>query len=238
MVDMRRIPLIKKDSINDWNNYSRNIETFPYLRKYLEHPIKKCIEKTSNPLAIEFIVWLLMGDMGELERSEEAFKELEDNLGENNLKKTFKELEDEINSKSKSHQISRKIASLWAEILAANYLIKIYDSVKRYEKVGGDWLCNDSTIVSVKTKLDLDLNYQLIDNSIFSLFCPEENDVIKRYNKIILKSDNRIEDAFINNIIWFLENHLSDFVVRSDILMYSEDFIQEKFNFQPRNLTV
>lgn len=228
--------LLKKDSLNDWNNYSGNIEKFPYIRKYLEHPLKKRIEKTSNPLAIEFIVWLLMGDMRELERSEEAFKEIENNLGEDNLRKTFRELETE-NAKG-AREISKKIDSLWAELLAANYLIRRYNSVKRYEEKGGDWRCNNSTIVSVKSKLDLDSNCELIDYNIFSLFCLEENDVIRRYNKVSLMRPINIDDVFINKIISFLENDLSDFVVRSDILMYSYNYIPEEFNSQINNLTV
>jgi len=36
------------------------------------------------------------------------------------------------------------------------------DKIKEY----GDWLCGDNTIVSVKTKNELDHNYEIIENAI------------------------------------------------------------------------
>ncbi len=229
MIDLLRGCLIKKDSINEWDSYPKNIDKFPYVKKYLEPLLRKWIKSTSNPLAIEWVVLLLTGGM---ERSEEAFKGLEDNLGEDNLRKVLNELENSKKSikskKEDADQISIKIASLWGEILVYSSLKERYGFVEKMEKTG-DWLCNGSIIISVKTKLDLDLNYELIENSIRSLFYLKENDAIgRRYSIVSLMRPVNIDHAFRQKINWFIEKHLSDSIIRSDKLMYSIDSIQEE----------
>lgn len=222
MIDLIPSCLIKKDSINDWNSYSKNIDKFPYVKKYLEPLLIRCIENTNNPLAIGWVVSLLRGTLDGLEKT---LRKLEDDLGEDNLRGVFRELEK--SKASDADQINVKIDSLWGEISVFNSLKKRYSLVEKLDEIG-DWLCDGSTILSVKTKLDLDLNYELIENSIKSLYFLEENDDMIRYNTISLMRPIHIDHAFREKIIWFIENHLSDSIIRSDKLMYSISSIQEE----------
>lgn len=203
MIDEIPNKLIKKADLNKWEQYAANIGKSPYIKKYFEVLLKQWVEKVSYPLAIPLVASFFRGRLDDFEN---RLKEWEGNLGENTLKKIINELKDE---KSKFHDdINKKIKSLFGEVMALDELLtrQSYNTVEKINEIG-DWKCDGNTIVSVKTKQGLDLNYELIDNTIYSLWLIEENYTLRKY-RFELKEQKDINDAFRKKIIKFLELHL------------------------------
>lgn len=208
MIDLMPKSLICKNYINQWKQYSHNIEdsSYIYIKKYLLDSFKRWVENCDNPLAIPWVADLFENDLGSKENN---FKELEKSLEENNFKSLFEEL---TNNKTKNpHEISKKIESLKGEIFAFYELKKKYGSVKKISQIG-DWLCDENIIVSVKTKFVSDYNYQLIENTIKSLFFIKENTVLRKYNHITLENLKEIDNNFRNKITCFLNSEFADLV--------------------------
>jgi hypothetical protein len=216
--------LVKQNNLNNWDCYSRNIGKFPYIGKYLGPLLTKWVKNTRNPLAIPIVFSLLRG---ELRRSEEAFKELENSIGESTLKEAINEIE-QYNEKE-SYLISIKNASLWAELLVSNYLKTKYSLVRKINE-RGDWLCNDSIVYSVKTKLDLDLDYSQIENSLIGLSLVDENNVVRKYNTISIMRPTHVDYSFKNKIFPFFETCLVDIIYRADISLNKERYFLEEIN--------
>jgi len=133
---------------------------------------------------------------------------MEKSIGEKNLSELFYELKIQ---KSDPSQITTKIHSLFGEIFTYSELIKKYDKVNKI-KEHGDWLCNDKTVVSVKTKNELDHNYEIIENTLRALYFIKENNVLRKYNNIRIDEGKNIDDKFRNSVIWFINLILSEFI--------------------------
>lgn len=203
MIDLMPKKLISINNINDWNKYLDNFKNLNYLKKYLKDSFRVWVENCKNPLSIPWISYLLEDN---LEKQENNFKKLENFLGKNNFDNLISEL---VNDKTKNpHAISKKIESLFGEIFAFSEIIKKYKNIKKINE-NGDWLCDGNVILSVKTKFSLDYNYQLIENTIKSLFFIKENNILRKYNDINLEQFKNIDDKFRNKVVWFLESHLA-----------------------------
>jgi len=100
---------------------------------------------------------------------------------------------------------------LFGEVFAYFDLIKKFNKVNKIEE-HGDWLCDDKTVVSVKTKNALDHNYELIENAIRSLYFIKENSFLKKYNHIEISQGKNIDYKFRNNVTWFINSVLSEFI--------------------------
>lgn len=194
-VDVMPKNLIRKDDLNKWNKYSQNICKYPCIDKYLSKIIKEWVEKYGNPLQIPWVLWSYIDRLKELN---EAFKLLEERAG----KETVNKLMNELNTykPESAYEILNKIHSLIGEITVFFELSKKYKNIRKINSMG-DWECNNS-IVSVKSKLILDFNYQIIENFIKSLFYIEENYILRKYGEIEIKdSYKNIDDVFLKKII-------------------------------------
>lgn len=137
---------------------------------------------------------------------------MEKSIGESNLSELLYELK---NQKSNPAQITTKIHSLFGEIFTYSELIKKYNKVDKIKEYG-DWLCDDKTVVSVKTKNELDHNYEIIENAIRALYFIKENSFIKKYNHIRIEDGKNIDDKFRTSVIWFINSALSEFIYFQD----------------------
>jgi len=208
MIDLMPKNLICKNSINEWKQYSNNIEysNYRYTKKYLLDSFKRWVENCNNPLAIPWVAYLFENN---LENIENNFKNLEKYLEVNNFKNLFEEI---TNNKTKNtYEISKKIESLRGEIFAFNELKKKYRVIKKISQTG-DWLCDENIIVSVKTKFASDYNHQLIENTIKSLFFIKENMIFRKYNHITLEKLKGIDNRFRNKIACFLNLEFANIV--------------------------
>ena len=206
MADIMPKKFIDKININDWNQYSSNLDNLPYIKKYLVNLLKKWVENIDNPLSIILVVDLFKDELADVNRNLEEFERI---MGVNNLNKLLGELE---SLKTKySDEVSKKISSLHGEILVFKELTKKYKSIKKMES-NGDWLCDKDTIVSVKSFLELDFNYYSIENCLNSMFFIQSNHILRDYSTIKLPNCENIDDGFRKKIIWFLESELITFL--------------------------
>ncbi len=150
---------------------------------------------------IFWIQWLYKNNLDELDQD---LKKLEEKIGKDSLKLVFAELKNEDN---RTEAIIKKMQSLKGEFVAFNKLSSDgYTGLKKMRQVG-DWE-NDNTIISVKSILDLDLNYKLIEDTIRGMIFVKENEILRKYNHIDLRDGKKIDDQFRTKIITYLQNSL------------------------------
>ena len=207
MLDLMPAKLIGLKDLNNWNKYSKNLNNLSFVKKYLGDTLKIWVENKNNfnPLSISLIVNLFKNGLGSFNKT---LGKMEESIGENNLSELFNELKIQ---KSDPSQITTKIHSLFGEIFTYSELIKKYDKVNKI-KEHGDWLCNGKTVVSVKTKNELDHNYEIIENTLRALYFIKENNVLRKYNNIRIDEGKNIDDKFRNSVIWFINLILSEFI--------------------------
>lgn len=193
--------LIRLKDINNWENYSVGLNNKEFVKRYLESILKKWVKKHPNPLSINWVQKLYED---KLENLDKILKVFENKMGKENLKSLLEELKKEGGN---AESVTEKIESLIGEIIAFDKLTNEgYTKLRKIHEIG-DWE-NDTTIISVKSILDLDLNYQLIENTIHGMIYVEENNILRKYSKIIPDCENEIDFKFRKEIIWFLENSL------------------------------
>jgi len=207
MLDLMPSKLIGLKDLNNWNKYSKNLNNLSFVKKYLGDTLKIWVENKNNfnPLSISLIANLFKNGLDSFNKT---LGKMEESIGENNLSELFNELKIQ---KSDPSQITTKIHSLFGEIFTYSELIKKYDKVNKI-KEHGDWLCNDKTVVSVKTKNELDHNYEIIENTLRALYFIKENNVLRKYNNIRIDEGKNIDDKFRNSVIWFINLILSEFI--------------------------
>ena len=207
MLDLMPAKLIGLKDLNNWNKYSKNLNNLSFVKKYLGDTLKIWVENKNNfnPLSISLIANLFKNGLGSFNKT---LGKMEKSIGEKNLSELFYELKIQ---KSDPSQITTKIHSLFGEIFTYSELIKKYDKVNKI-KEHGDWLCNDKTVVSVKTKNELDHNYEIIENTLRALYFIKENNVLRKYNNIRIDEGKNIDDKFRNSVIWFINLILSEFI--------------------------
>lgn len=201
MIDIMPQKLISKNDLNNWSYYSNNIGSLIYVKKYLQDVLKYWVENIGKPLSIPWVLDLFEGKLDWLDKK---LGKLEERLKEDNLEKLLEELQ----RTKPSDEANKKIFSLEGEIFVFRELSKKYKNIKKIEE-DGDWEYNN-TIGSVKSKLCLDFNYRLIENTLRGLFFIKENDVLRNYNYIRLGDRKNIGDKFRQKIICFLEEDLND----------------------------
>lgn len=218
--------IIKQKDLHNWTQYSQHIPELPFIKKYLEFLIKHWVDNCNNPLAIYWVSRLLED---KLDYMEDRLKKLEETIGENDLIIIFDEL---LSLKTEyPDEVEKKIDSLTWEILTKYELQRKRSKIEKIDKIG-DWKCDDKIIYSVKSILDIDLNFQLIEHTIRSLFFIEENRILRNYNFIHLSGEEKFfDDKFRKKIIWFIESELVNLFHIADSQILSKPYFdfQEKY---------
>lgn len=202
MLDKIPDKLISKRIINNWNPYSSNLINYNLVNQYCQRGFKKWVQSLENPLAIDWIEQLFTAQLTDIN---DTFKGLEKKLGSENfqhlLTETFKQGGQAI-------EINKKIKSIQGEIYAY-YFLDDYE-VKNLSKINkyGDWE-SENSIISVKSILDLDIQYQLIEREIRGLHFIEENSAIRNFNHVRLNAQAGIDDLFLQHICQFINQSLN-----------------------------
>lgn len=199
MIDVLPKKLLKKSETKKLASYPCDFQNKIFIKKYLKDIFGKWIESESikNPMTIFWVRQLYKRRLDKLEKN---LENLQRKLGENNLRGIFNELENESGDEI---SVVRKIESLKGEITAFKELVNNgYDNLGKINQVG-DWE-NDNSIISVKSILDLDFNYQLLGEIITGMFFAEENSILRKYNKINFKNGKNVDYKFQKNIVDFL----------------------------------
>lgn len=201
VLDQKPKRMISHDEINNWNSYCDGLSSLNHIKKYLETVLKKWIDEIDNPLIIPWIRQLYNHELGFFDN---ALESLENQIGENNLEFILSELS---THGSQPIDLIKKVKSLQSEVFVYSHLSNIgHKNIKKITEIG-DYE-SDSAIISVKSILDLDINYQIIENVIWSLLFIQENDVLWEYAYIQLMKGDGIDDRFLKNIISFIEKSL------------------------------
>ncbi|MFH0888558.1 MAG: hypothetical protein V1871_05050 [Planctomycetota bacterium] len=198
------IRFISENELHNWFLYESNLCNTPYVKKYLGKLLQEWVKNLTNPLASSLVLGLFENDLTDINNN---LMEWEKVITEDNLIKLLAEVS-KSNKVGNADKIAGELKSLSGEMLIYKELEK--EKFKKIEKIGpvGDWLCNDNLIVSVKTKLSLDFNYQVIEDTIRGLLCIEGNSILRNYNRIHISDAKEIGYRFRDKVILFLNTHL------------------------------
>lgn len=213
--------LISQKDLNNWKKYSAGLKENKFVKKYLGTTLKRWVENLLSPMSVNWVLWLYKSKLDKLNEYLETF---ENRLGEENLKLLFSELKKEAGN---TESTIIKIRSLTGEITAFNKLAD--EGHKNLKKIsaGGDWE-SETAIISVKSILDLDLNYQLIENTIQGMICIQENSILRKYSNIRLNDEKNLDHKFRAKIIWFLQNSLLNTLQFVDDTLENNDEVEIK----------
>jgi len=201
MMHFKPRKLIDKSNLNNIDQYSIQIKEYPLVEEYMWHIFKKWIEDLPNPLEIPWIYQLYENRISYLEK---FLQQMEDQIGEENLKICLKELLDE---NGKVEDLYRKIESISAELMTFSQLKELGHTNLRKILTIGD-IESDTSIVSIKSILDLEINYRIIENKIWGLSIISENEVLRKIDFVRLFNQENIDYRFLKNITNFLEESL------------------------------
>lgn len=210
--------LVKRDTLNSW--ISDEISgKYPLVKNYLGEIFSACIENLSNPFEIPWIRNLYKDKLKFLEKN---LKQLERKISSVNIKKLF----DELPKKAKEPiGIVKKINSLAGEICVYGYLKEKmgFKTIKKIE-LDGDWKCDGEFIVSVKRKESISSSYENVENIVTSLAYIEENEIVRKYNRISLGKWDKLGDKHLNIIYKYLRDDLIKDLVESDNRLVSSKY--------------
>ncbi len=126
-------------------------------------------------------------------------------MGSENLRKL---LADTLRPNGPVYDIQRSIASLWGEILTFRELRKTGQTISKITE-RGDWLV-DKTVVSVKSILDMDYNYRLLESTVVGLSYVDSFEVIRQCGSIRFSNAIGMDDSFLKKVVDFLNSSLKD----------------------------
>lgn len=222
MLDLKPKRVISYADRNNWDHYAFDLGKWTHVNKYITTMLRKWIETLDNPLALYWVQALLQTDLNKVE---EKLTLLEEQLGEDNL---FKIIEELGNEGGKANAILRKIESIQDEIHTFHLLHKLgHKDIRKIIRLG-DWETKTS-IISVKSILDLDLNYNIIEQIIRGQHFIKENFVLRQYNNIFLFNMERADDIFLKNIYSFLQQSFINSLTFLDNEHASSDYIHVNY---------
>ena len=147
---------------------------------------------------------------GGLLKLEGFFSEFRNEIGEKNLEDLVHDL---LLPNEPLLQTLRRPAALYGELLTYRELHALgARSIKKMTE-DGDWLADGHT-VSVKTILDLDSNYQLIESAFEGLAWRSEYPMIRRTKGLVLRNGEGLDDRFMRQILDFLHSDLEKLLVQ------------------------
>lgn len=189
----------------DWANYEKRLGTTPLVRKYLLEILKGWVEnpKIQNPLALPWLRILIDGDLGSLEQ---FLVEFESSMGESNLSRLIPDL---LPTSAPLQHTHRSLSALFGEVMTFRKLSEL--GAENVEKLTtwGDWHADGLTI-SVKTILDIDRNYQLIEDVVEGLGYLEEYPMVRSTNHFRVFNGDGLYDRFVAKILGFLHSDLEE----------------------------
>lgn len=193
---------VKRDTLNSWIIY-KILGKYPLVKNYLGEIFSVWIENLSNPFEIPWIRYLYKDRLDFLEKN---LKQLESKISSVNIKNLFEELPKRV---KEPIGIVKKINSLAGEICVYGYL-KEKKGFKTIEKIEpyGDWKCDGEFIVSVKRKESISASYENVENIVTSLAYIEENEIVRKYNKISLSGLDTLGYKQLNKVYKYLRNYL------------------------------
>jgi hypothetical protein len=204
MINEKPQKTINRIDINNFGLYSQNIEGHPFIKKFMFDLIKKWIENLPDPMQVPWIFDLYRGKVRYLD---DFLQRMENQVGEDNLDLFLRELF--VENFKTEEDLYRKTESIYAELLAFSLLEKEgHKDLRKIRKIGD--IESDIGIISVKSILDLDLNYKLIENVIWSLIINSENFILRKIDFVRLYNKENIDYKFLKNIITFLEESLTN----------------------------
>lgn len=202
-------PIVKSE-INNFNYFKPKIDKLTITKKYLNSTLRYWIENTPNPLSIPWIQNLVTDDLNWLE---DRLNTLETTIGNQVVESIHAELEEE--NANNPTAIIRKINSLAGEINALIDLTKLgfrnLNKVNRY----GDWI-NEDSIISVKTKFNLDSNYLILENVIRGQMFIAENVILRQYSQVRIRNEVKYNDSINSRVIKLLDSALPALLKRAD----------------------
>ena len=193
---------VKREDLNLWV-YDKILDKYPLVKNYLRGKFKSWVKNVTNPFEIPWIMSLYKEKLDSLE---ENLKNLERKMTSSNIKQFLEELS--IKSKEPV-EFARKIKSIAGEINIYGYLkgAKGFETVEKISQ-NGDLKCDDKIIVSVKRKESISAPYEYVENIIKALAYVEENEIIRKYNKISLSKLDKLGYRHLNLIYKYLRNYL------------------------------
>jgi hypothetical protein len=195
-------PISLHDAHN-WATYKKSLERTPLAHKYLRETLRSWVEVADvpNPLVLPWIRSLVNGDLEFLER---FLIDLESEMGESNLGML---LDDLLRKKGSASDIRRDIASLWGEIMAFRYLRDLGANEVKKITARGDWLADDQT-VSVKTILDIDHNYGVVEDALEGYAYLDECPTIRQLAHVRVKNGRGLDYEFMAKVLRLIDMHL------------------------------
>jgi len=202
MLPEKPIPL---RAARDWANYEKNLGTTPLVREYLLEILKGWVEspKIPNPLALPWVRALVNGDLGLLEQ---ILVEFESSIGDSNLSKLIPDL---LRPNEPLQHTHRCLSALFGEVMTFRKLKEL--GAENVEKLTtwGDWRADGLTI-SVKTILDIDRNYQVIEDVAEGLACLEEYPMVRATSHFRVFNGVGLDDRFMAKVLDFLHADLEE----------------------------
>ena len=201
---------VKRDTLNSWIS-DKILGKYPLVKNYLGERFSLWIKNLANPFEIPWIRYLYKDRLDFLEKN---LKQLESKITSANIENLFEELPKRA---KEPLGIVKKINSLAGEICVYGYL-KREKGFNKVEKINmyGDLRCNGEFIVSVKRKESITAPYENVENIIASLAYIEENEIVRKYNKIFLGKLDKLGYKHLNTIYKYLRNHLIKDLVESN----------------------
>jgi len=198
-------------------------------KMYYENLIKAWISAEINPLEIPIIKDIIDNKLLE---SENRLIKIEQHLSKNNLLLYM----DELKGQNAPDQVMQKLKSLDYETYVYNELVKKNNNIKKINQIG-DWE-TDKEVISVKSILNLDFNYQIIENFLISLFYIKEYEIIRKYNSIRIAKIKNFDYKFRNTVLCFLRENLVKIIEKYDKTIFDIPFAQEIIENYNENLRI
>lgn len=205
MLTLRPKKLIKISDLNDIAAYEIKSESCALIQKYILPIVEKLVSTLPNPLAVGLVRSMFDKEVSSLEKTLQGYITL---MGQDNFEKVCRELLEQ-NYQSEA-EFEQKLQSMMGEI---NTYRKISNTFKALRKINaiGDW-GSDEILVSVKTLLSVDSNYQMIEGYLLSFFYIDDCEPIHKYNWIQIRHQTNVDYRFRDEVIDFLKFRLCSIV--------------------------
>lgn len=217
------------DVFKSFDFFDEKLNGFEKVKTYYEKFIKEWIKTEINPIENPIIKYFFDNKLQDIE---DRLKNIEDLISKENLILYL----DELKGQNTPDQIIQKLKSLDYETYVYIELLKENKNVKKINLIG-DWQTKNK-IVSVKSILELDFNYQIIENFLTSLFYIKEFEIMREYNSIRLAKIKNFNYSFRNVLLCFLRKNLVKIIGKCDKELINSSFLQETYYDENNNLKI